>query len=168
MLTLKEKAKTIRGILKEKGIKASVRMSSGSAINIYIQDLAVDYEEVRAIARSFEKIDRCEYTHEILAGGNDFVFVNYDYEVLNAEAQKYNEAADQYMEELEEGNGTYYIPVAEREGNEFLIAPDPGGATLILNTDERQRAWTHTAHCKEALAKGLAIIDARYELEMIA
>ena len=168
MKTLKEKAKEIRGILKEKGIKASVRMSSGSAIQIYIQDLAADYEVVREIARSFEKIDRCEYTHEILSGGNDFVFVNYDYDVLREAAQKYSEAADQYIEELEEGKGKYYILVAERDGNDFMIAPDAGGATLMVNTPERQRAWTHTAHCKESLAKGLAIIDARYNLEMIA
>jgi len=167
MKTLKEKAKEIRGILKEKGIKASVRMSSGSAIQIYIQDLAADYEVVREIARSFENISRCEFSGEILSGGNDYVFVRYDYDTLKEASKNYMNLAEQYLAEIEEGNGRYFIPIAEFQGNEFLLAPDRGGPTLIMNTDERQRAWGYAAYNKQSLADGLAVIDARYELGLL-
>lgn len=56
-------------------IKFSVRKSSGSAINISYTD-GVPTKEVEKYVRQFESIDRCEYTGEILLGGNDYVFVN--------------------------------------------------------------------------------------------
>ena len=168
MKTLKEKAKEIRGILKEKGIKASVRMRSGSAISIYIQDLGADYEAVREVAQSFENIRRCEYTHEILSGGNDFVFVSYDYDVLRESSKNYIELAEQYLTELAEMESNYLLTIAERGTDVVLLAPDPDGPTLILNNNNRQRDWKHTAHCKESLAEGLAILDARYEFELVA
>ena len=168
MKTLKEKAKEIRGILKEKGIKASVVMRSGSAINIYIKDLGADYEAVREIAQSFENIRRCEYTHEILSGGNDFVFVNYDYDVLREVSKKYIAVAEQYLAELGKMKDSYLLTISERGNDVVLLAPDPGGPTLIMNTNERQRAWQYSAHNKESLANGLSIIDARYNLGLVA
>lgn len=55
----------------------SVTQPRYSSIQIDIKTL-VSKSAVKAIAQKYEKIDRCEATGEILAGGNTFVFVDYD------------------------------------------------------------------------------------------
>lgn len=76
---LKETAKAIRKALKENfpDVKFSVRKGSGSSSAIYVRYSAdVAEKEVALVAREFESIDRCEFSGEILSGGNTFVFVN--------------------------------------------------------------------------------------------
>jgi len=76
-MTLVEKAKEIRTILKKEfpGTKFSVRKTSHCAITVSYQDSVPD-KLVKKLVKPFESIDWCPVTHEILAGGNDFVFVN--------------------------------------------------------------------------------------------
>ena len=79
-------AREIRKALKEElGLNArmvSVTQRSVGAVNVTIK-VPVGIERVRDIAWRWEKVDRCEYTHEILSGGNTFVFVEYGDGVLN-------------------------------------------------------------------------------------
>lgn len=85
----------IREELKAIGIKprqVSIRRD-GSSANVTIKDLSVEYDKVNEAAHKFEKIDRCEYSGEILCGGNRFVFVDYDWRVESAakETELYKE-----------------------------------------------------------------------------
>lgn len=75
-MELKEKAKEIRKILKGAfpDIKFSVRMSGYSAVYINYFD-GVPTEQVEELVNRFKSIDRDEFG-EILAGGNDYIFVN--------------------------------------------------------------------------------------------
>ena len=78
----KDAAKTIRTELKAQGIKrgqVSVRCDH-SAIRVSIIDPTVSKKTVEEIAEKFESIDRCNYSGEILCGGNTFVFVEYSSE----------------------------------------------------------------------------------------
>ena len=84
MLT-KEKASVIRKGLKAHGWNArqvSVRSPHGS-LYITIKDAAVPKSVVERIAQQFETIHRCDYSGEILSGGNTFVFVDYSSEALD-------------------------------------------------------------------------------------
>jgi len=165
-MTLKEKAKAIREKLKAEGIKASVRKSRGSAINVDIKDLSADRKRVEEVARQFERINRCEYSNEILAGGNDFVFVQYDYDTLTAEREKYLPLAEKIIAER---SPRYCYTVAETNGKQFMFWPGNTTAldSLVMNTDERQREWEHGAYNKHALAEGLAIIDNAHGLGLL-
>jgi len=164
--TLKEKAKTIRKELKQRGIKASVRMSGGGAINIDLKDLTVNKEEVEEFAKQFESIRRCEATHEILEGGNDFIFVQYDWDILTEARDNYLDLAEQIIADRD----PRYCPViAEVEDKRFMFFPGNSQAmdALVMNTYERQREWQYAAYNKYALAEGLAIIDHRYNLGLL-
>ena len=76
-----ERTKEIRSKLKKTyGItsrQVSVRTRHGSSINVDINDPEVDIKEVENIAKGYESVDRCEFSGEIFAGGNTFVFVDY-------------------------------------------------------------------------------------------
>ncbi len=76
-------AKKIRETLKRLGWSSravSVRaeyFSMGSAINVRIKRADVPLNIVSPIARFFEEIRRCEYTGDILSGGNMYVSCRY-------------------------------------------------------------------------------------------
>ncbi len=165
-MTLKEKAKVIRKQLKEAGIKASVRMGRGSAIDIDIKDLGVSKDRVEGIVRKHERIHRCEYSNEILSGGNDFIFVQYDWEAMRDEREKYLGLAEEILNNRQ---ARYCQTVAEKEGKTFLFFPGTTEAldALVLNTEARQREWQHGAYNKQALAEGLAIVDNVHDLGLL-
>jgi hypothetical protein len=75
-------AQEIRQELKKLNItnkQVSVR-SDSSSINLKVKDLTVDIDALKNIGKKHESISYCEYSQEILSGGNTFVFVSYDWE----------------------------------------------------------------------------------------
>jgi hypothetical protein len=161
-MTLKEKAAAIRSELRALNIRASVRMRSGSAINIDIMDLSADMDVVSEIAGRYENVRRCEFTFEILSGGNDYVFYNYDYDVLREARVPYEELASRMLAE-----GGPIGEVAVVEDRAFLVRFDGADTTLVMSEGFVNRAWAYGAYNHFALAEGLAIIDARYGLELL-
>lgn len=93
-MTTKDKAQAIRKQLKSHGWTArhvSVRCrhyTTDAAIYVTIKDASVHGHTVEKIARSFEQIDRCPNSLEILAGGNTYVRVDYDRDLLKATAKE--------------------------------------------------------------------------------
>jgi len=85
-MTTKEHAAAIRQAYKAKGWTArdiSVRIhlySMGSSIYVVIKNPDVPFKVVEDIANGAESIRRCEYSGEILSGGNRYVHVNYSSE----------------------------------------------------------------------------------------
>lgn len=84
-------SKEIRQQLKnELGFNAkqvSVRVQRHGTITFTIRDTQITFEDVlrvREFAKQFESIRRCEITHEILSGGNTFVYVETTDEVDDA------------------------------------------------------------------------------------
>jgi len=67
------------------GRQVSVRCG-GSSVTVTIKDPRVPMSVVEPIARSCERISRCEMTGEILSGGNIYISVSYDYDVVKAKA----------------------------------------------------------------------------------
>ena len=55
----------------------SVKNHHYSKIIFTIRDIKADHQIVTLFSKSFESIDRCEYTGEILSGGNIFTSVCY-------------------------------------------------------------------------------------------
>ena len=80
-MTSTEKAKAIRTALKEAGFnqkQISVKKQFGGysvAFYVTIRDANIDKSTIENIVNKFKSIDYDERTGEILAGGNDYVFV---------------------------------------------------------------------------------------------
>ena len=85
---LKEKAVEIRKALKAKGWgpkEVSVRCefySLGESLHVVIKSAAVPIEPVKEIAKTAEHVRYCQYSGEILGGGNTYVHVSYARETL--------------------------------------------------------------------------------------
>ena len=104
-MTTKERAAAIRAEYKKRGWTArdiSVRIdlySMGSSIDVRIKNPRVSFDIAKKIAEGHESISRCEYSGEILSGGNRYVHVSYSHEAAEAIKGLYagvlNAAADQ-------------------------------------------------------------------------
>lgn len=76
-----ERANEIRARLKALKInskKVSVRIerfAGGSGINVKIKDAIIDEKVVAKIAYDYQRIDRCEFSGDILSGCNVYVEV---------------------------------------------------------------------------------------------
>lgn len=145
-MTRKEKAQAIRTALKAKGWNArhvSVRCSRGSAIYVTIRNAAVPRDEVTVIAKDHESIDRCPITHDILSGGNTFIFVEYESSLLRARADELeaNLSDEPGVSVSVEGFDVWRVSDHTRGGSDYYCISQTGGD---LNTNIQ--CWgKHTA-----------------------
>lgn len=129
-----ELADMIRQSLKKAGYKVpsqiSVRKRSASAYDVEIKSLDIDKDEIEKIVKKFEDIDRDERTGEILSGGNTYVFVSYDYGMMNKERERLRKLEEETIQKCLANNGKY---VKLGKGLEISIFTDddetvmPGG-----------------------------------------
>jgi hypothetical protein len=90
-----ESARLIRSELKARhgwtSRQVSVKSDSysmGSSIDIKIKVPGISIAAVEEVANGQERIHRCEHTGEILSGGNRYVSVSLDWELIKREAVK--------------------------------------------------------------------------------
>jgi hypothetical protein len=95
-----ESAAAIRVEYKRKGWTpkdVSVRseyFSMGEAVRITIKSAAVPLRDARAIAEKYDRMRRCEYSGEILSGGNLYVSVSVSEEARKAKAAQFVPAVE--------------------------------------------------------------------------
>lgn len=90
-------SKQIRSELKAVGISSrqvGVQSDSNGA-RIKVKDFAVDFNLVKQLAKKFESIRYCQYSGEVLSGGNTYISVSYDWE-----AEKAVKSSQEYQDHL--------------------------------------------------------------------
>lgn len=106
MSTVNE-ASNLRKELKERGYsnrKVSVNHSYcgySASITVTIKDLSIPLEIINDIACTYKSVRYCEITQEVLQGGNTYVQVDYDYELLENATEEKLEQAEKIVKELE-------------------------------------------------------------------
>lgn len=126
-MTALETTKSIRAALRAAGItskQVSVRYRSSlydNAWDVTIKDRNISELQVKNICNAFSHVDREEGTGEILAGGNDYVFVQRKYG-CPPDGSQYLNSVKETISKLEmEGqgekiNGTDWVIFKERGG----------------------------------------------------
>lgn len=88
---------SIKKYLKNNGINTSMisitHKYNGCSESFYvtIKDININKKNVETLTNKLEYYERDEVTAEILEGGNTYIFVNYDYDVINEANKKYND-----------------------------------------------------------------------------
>ena len=157
-MSAKEIAAEIRKDLKKLGYtprQVSVRseyFSMGSSVSITVKDITCDFDAIDRIARSYERIRRCEYTGEILSGGNTYVSVSWDWALRQAVAEPYLS----YVKSMPEGVSIEVVPGAlfYRMDTYIWYHGDTriGGAEQVAFTIARLKA----ASCQDQDSKAAA------------
>jgi len=102
-------SKEVKEILKANGIdtkKISIRMQgyTDDCFLIKIKDENINIDDVKDIIKKYEIVDRDERTGEILAGGNQYIFVEYDYKLREDVNNKYNDIINNKIEKAKKDN----------------------------------------------------------------
>ncbi len=113
-------AREIKKVLKEQGFNPkdfSVSVRSGTydmAVTVTIKSPYVNKIEIEKILKRFEEIDYDQCTGEILAGGNTYVQVMYDYGIFDEVSQTWTATAMSVMQDSKHTvmcifDGLFYI-----------------------------------------------------------
>jgi len=115
----------IKDALKKAGYKVpsqiSVRKRSASAYDVEIKSLDIDKDEIEKIVSKYENIRYDERTGEILSGGNTYVFVNYDYGMMNKERERLRKLEEETIQKCLNNDG-YYTKIGK--GLEIMLISD--------------------------------------------
>lgn len=106
-------AKEVKEFLKSKGIETrNIRVSSGSSIEVKLLDPKLDFDQIEALLKDeFESYQRDEATGEILSGGNTFVFIEYDYDLVKEVQEELRPTIRPFLETC---TGNWDIPALVR------------------------------------------------------
>lgn len=170
-MTNKELGAKIRADIKAAGIPAravSVRVSDAgyeTAVRVSIKDINVDRNVVERIAMRYREVDRDERSGEILAGGNTFVFVDYDYDVIRSAAAQY---MDQAQEIIDSNNQPCVgVDIATRDDGSRLVyffeAPNSTHNMAVIYDKNGHYDYSkdrYVAHNACHLAQALALYNA--------
>jgi len=160
---MNKKTESIRKEIKAMGYNSrtvSVRSDSNS-INVVLKKL-IAIKPIKKICNKYKSIERCERTGEILSGGNTFVFVEYDYDMLKNEEEMRHEIAKKIIEKTT--SSKYYENIALNEkiivkfnGEEAFVRLQNNENNSVQLIEDRYRI-----DCFQQLARALAIIEAEY------
>lgn len=139
-----EKAKLVRKALKDElGLNArqvSVRSPHWGSIYVTIKTADASFAKVEEIAKRVEHVRRCEYSGDILCGGNTFVNVEFDDAVVEKAAE--NPAITKAVEEAKAKPG-FCIDVDGTNGVS-LSYDDCQNYILVWNNEGiPQRLWAN-------------------------
>ncbi len=106
----------------------SSNYSMGSSVRISIKSPLVDYDTCERVAECEDEVRRCEVTHEILSGGNFFVFVEWDWQVRD-------ELAAPWVEPILAALG------GVKADSYSELAPVAGAEALDAHVGRREGSW---------------------------
>lgn len=186
MLTLKEKVAQIRKDLKAEGItnkQVSVRGKYAlydESITITIKDITVSRKKVEEIAEKFEEVEWDHYAMEILAGGNTYIHVDFDWQVLEEAKKDFMEIAEKiYNDSQSYGENELYRVIENNNKVAFYQAHYCNGNPPMISLSEIKvikdeygefnsynRLTSTIATCPEGIASALVQYKYQYGLEI--
>ena len=182
----KEIAKAIRKELKENGInnkQVSVTSKSATydeAIRVNIKDLNVNYKIVSKIANKYESIRYDQANGEILAGGNMYVHVEFDWDAIQEAKQKYIQKAEELIEQNKNCSENESVTVTSKDDLTILYQPQwYNGSPSSIGLYKKSEGWKnqtcysltnikrYDAQCAESIAEALLMFSCQYGIDIL-
>lgn len=182
----KEIAKTIRKELKENKItNKQVSVTSKSAtydnvIRVNIKDVNVSYKLVNEIANKYESVSYDQANGEILAGGNTYVHVEFNYDAIQEAKQNYMQKAEELMEKNKNCSANESVTVASKDNLTILYQPQwCNGSPSSIGLYRKPEGWEkencycltnikrYDAQCAESIAEALLMFACQYGIDVL-
>lgn len=157
MKNLKEKSIQLRKDLKVYGLTnrdVSITTQNGvwdDKINVHLKTISALklHNEIEKLAYKYENIDRDVRTMEILTGGNTYIFISYEYDLLDEYSAKYQTIAEELFSKA---SSDHMMPIKVLENVAYYgIIEDTN--QICYNNKFRE------VRTSNALAKKLAMIE---------
>lgn len=166
-MTNKELGNVIRKELKGAGFTSkdiSVKVKDSlydTVVNIKIKNPKIRKSQIEFITKKYEEMDFDERTGEILAGANTYVFVNYEYGVVEEAAAELLPIAEMVLNNKEKyngrkiaDNGKKSVSICHYNGNEW---------TLYENEKEKSNNYEYHSTYWIKCARDLAVAMWRFK-----
>lgn len=144
---MSDKKQQIVAALKEAGYnssKVTVANRAGGydwSFTLTIRHSSVNRKTVKDIGRSFQSVDRCEASGEVLAGGNTYVDIRLSDHVREAWTQPHLAAVEKALEELKTKEECYGVRVLDR----FIFYKD-NSCIKIWDDAPHIDTWLHYSY----------------------
>ena len=122
---------------------SSYSMGSSMRVEIKRPDLVTDYAEAERLANAGERVRRCEFSGEILSGGNRYVYFDFSDDALAMIAAPFLAASTAAMEKAEAEERDGYLTAVE--GTDFHVQIDGwdvkiwGDSTLAFTINKHDK-----------------------------
>lgn len=168
-MTLTEKAKQLRGELKEIGYNSKqISVRSKDGLSITIKDFSIKFREIAPLVRKYEHIRRDQITGEILCGGNTFVSIGYDYGELRKASSRYQNFSIELFnkcEALPVGSGEIVYEIGNKTILYFPHELYGLGSIRILEDGNTVKAYV--AHNVPHMQEAFALIEAEFDIGVL-
>lgn len=121
-------ADKIRQDLKAKGYRIPAQISVTSerggyerAFRVTIKDLKINDEEIKKIVKKYQSVSYDERSGEILAGGNTYIFVEYDFDTRRREEQRLRPLVAKFVDQALTDKGRDVVKL--KNGYSFGVFP---------------------------------------------
>lgn len=154
-MSIKEVGQAIRNDLSEKGYKSrDINVRTGysgysSTVDLTIKDLAIQRNEIVKLVNRYKVMSYDDQTGEILLGGNTYIRVEYDFNLVYEAIEAKLEEAKKIWEELQSLNA-YETKIIVENKNYLVQAGSskingaPGIQTLDKNNNLKRIDYGHT------------------------
>lgn len=160
-------AKGVKQFLKLHGYSPKdfkVRKSYGGyskSLYITIKNIEISKKEIENLVHpQFSKVSYCEITQEILAGGNTFVFVEYDKEAFDEFVESKMKEAERLYKELKslpDWDGLHI----EKDGYNLYLSNNRGSfPTYTIHSTEANYHYSNRIYSVQDIAYALATLEA--------
>lgn len=188
MMVLKDKLAQIRKDLKAKGITSKMVAVRGKyslydeSITIKIKDVSVSKKLVESIVNKYEEISYDQYNGEILAGGNTYIHIEFDWNALEEAKEQFIDLATEIFNKgKEECEKPYELYRAIENDSKVVLyqpnysngnAPSISLKNIITLTDEYgsfksyDNVKSYIATCPENIASFLVECKYQYGLSI--
>lgn len=182
----KEIAKAIRAELKENGItNKQVGVTSKSAlyddvVRVNIKDLKVSYNLVNTIASKYKLISYDQANGEILAGGNMYINIQFDYESILKAKKDYLQKAEEIITQGEKYKENESMTVFEKNNLTILYQSKwCNGNPPSISLNEKPEGWEketcycltnikrHDARSIESISEALLMFSCQYGIDIL-
>ena len=177
--TRQEKINEIRSTLKSMGITSKqVSVTGKSAlydevITVKIKDLTVGKKQIEEVLNQYSKIDTCEYSGEVLDGGNTYTRVEYDTKALEIAKNEMLPLANKIIDENKTlvGSGTSIYKDDDKEIVYFNKSSYDGLGLImlkgIIEYEDGSKYFDndlcrYAAYNEHVIAEALAIFKYQY------
>lgn len=172
-----ERCKIIREELKKNGINTKMVSVTGKScgysdsITVKIKDLKINKKLVDEIAIKQKEVSYCQVSGEILEGCNTYVFIDFDYDALKKETEKFLNLAKKTIEKninLKENHGERIVNFKNYEIIYFRKTSNSWGFIELFDKKNNIciRETRYAAYNEYTLAESLAILCNQYLIEI--
>lgn len=171
----KNLGKSIRTLLKENGYSnrlISVRVQPAgysTSIRVTIKDLSIPIDKILTLVTPFKSIAYCEVTQEVLEGGNTYLNVDYDYDILMDKQEELLPKAQKLWQYVLAFSTHSVIKIAETTDHNIHVIPpvhtgEPFGMIMLTYKEANKYDKDRRRSCygPEGLAEFLATFASQF------